>query len=75
MERFNYTRRQRLRGDSLSALWGSALLEGFFKNNKDNVLAVVVEPIQGDAGIIVPPKWLSAKTWSSVSDARSAADC
>ena len=33
----------------------STLLEEFFKNNKDNVLAVVVEPIQGDAGIIVPP--------------------
>ena len=33
-----------------------AILEEFFKNNKDNVLAVVVEPIQGDAGIIVPPR-------------------
>jgi len=34
----------------------SAILEEFFKNNKDNVLAVLVEPIQGDAGIVVPPK-------------------
>ena len=33
----------------------TAILEEFFENNKDNVLAVVVEPIQGDAGIIVPP--------------------
>ena len=33
-----------------------AILEEFFKNNKDNVLAVLVEPIQGDAGIVVPPK-------------------
>jgi acetylornithine/N-succinyldiaminopimelate aminotransferase len=34
----------------------SAILEEFFKNNKDTVLAVIVEPIQGDAGIVVPPK-------------------
>jgi len=33
----------------------SAILEEFFKNNKESVLAVLVEPIQGDAGIIVPP--------------------
>ncbi len=33
----------------------SAMLEEFFKNNKENVLAVIVEPIQGDAGIVVPP--------------------
>jgi acetylornithine/N-succinyldiaminopimelate aminotransferase len=33
-----------------------AILEEFFGNNKDNVLAVLVEPIQGDAGIVVPPK-------------------
>ena len=32
-----------------------AILEEFFKNNKESVLAVLVEPIQGDAGIIVPP--------------------
>lgn len=32
-----------------------AVLEEFFKNNKDNVLAVLVEPIQGDAGIVIPP--------------------
>jgi acetylornithine/N-succinyldiaminopimelate aminotransferase len=34
----------------------SAILEEFFKDNQDNVLAVLVEPIQGDAGIVVPPK-------------------
>jgi acetylornithine/N-succinyldiaminopimelate aminotransferase len=34
----------------------TAMLEEFFKDNKDNVLAVLVEPIQGDAGIVVPPK-------------------
>lgn len=33
-----------------------AILEEFFKNNKDNILAVMIEPIQGDAGIVVPPK-------------------
>jgi acetylornithine/N-succinyldiaminopimelate aminotransferase len=33
----------------------AAVLEEFFKNNEDNVLAVVVEPIQGDAGIVIPP--------------------
>lgn len=33
----------------------TAILEDFFNSNKDSVLAVVVEPIQGDAGIIVPP--------------------
>jgi acetylornithine/N-succinyldiaminopimelate aminotransferase len=33
-----------------------AILEEFFQNNKENVLAVLVEPIQGDAGIVVPPK-------------------
>jgi acetylornithine/N-succinyldiaminopimelate aminotransferase len=34
----------------------TAILEAFFKNNKENVLAVLVEPIQGDAGIVFPPK-------------------
>jgi acetylornithine/N-succinyldiaminopimelate aminotransferase len=34
----------------------TAILEEFFKNNKENVLAVVIEPIQGDAGIVVPPR-------------------
>ena len=29
-------------------------LEKFFSRNKDNVLAVLAEPIQGDAGIVVP---------------------
>ena len=33
----------------------TAIIEEFFATNQDNVLAVVVEPIQGDAGIIVPP--------------------
>jgi len=33
-----------------------AILEEFFRENKDNVLAVLVEPIQGDAGIVVPPR-------------------
>lgn len=33
-----------------------AILEEFFKNNKQNVLAVFAEPIQGDAGIVVPAK-------------------
>ena len=32
-----------------------AILEEFFKSNKESVLAVLVEPIQGDAGIVVPP--------------------
>lgn len=32
-----------------------AILEEFFKNNKESVLAVLVEPIQGDAGIVIPP--------------------
>lgn len=32
----------------------TAILEEFFSNNKDNVLAVLAEPIQGDAGIVVP---------------------
>lgn len=32
----------------------SAVLEEFFSSNKDKVLAVLVEPIQGDAGIVVP---------------------
>ena len=34
----------------------TVILEEFFKNNKENVLAVLVEPIQGDAGIVVPPR-------------------
>ena len=34
----------------------TAILEEFFKNNKENVLAVLVEPIQGDAGIVIPPR-------------------
>jgi acetylornithine/N-succinyldiaminopimelate aminotransferase len=33
-----------------------AILEDFFRNNKDSVLAVLIEPIQGDAGIVVPPE-------------------
>lgn len=33
----------------------AAIIEDFFKANQDNVLAVLVEPIQGDAGIVVPP--------------------
>lgn len=33
----------------------TAIIEEFFKTNADNILAVVVEPIQGDAGIVVPP--------------------
>jgi ornithine--oxo-acid transaminase len=31
-------------------------LEEYFKKNGDQILTVVVEPIQGDAGIIVPPE-------------------
>jgi len=46
-------------GDSVQTVFlpfgETAILEDFFKNNKDNVLAVLVEPIQGDAGIVVPP--------------------
>lgn len=33
----------------------TAIIEDFFKANQDSVLAVLVEPIQGDAGIVVPP--------------------
>lgn len=32
----------------------TVVLEEFFSSNKDNVLAVLAEPIQGDAGIVVP---------------------
>lgn len=32
------------------------LLEDFFKDQGENLAAVVVEPIQGDAGILVPPE-------------------
>ena len=32
------------------------MLEEFFRTNQDRVLAVMVEPIQGDAGIIAPPR-------------------
>jgi ornithine--oxo-acid transaminase len=32
-----------------------AMLESYFASNGDGLLAVVVEPIQGDAGILVPP--------------------
>ena len=34
----------------------ATILEEFFKDNKDKVLAVLVEPIQGDAGIVFPPQ-------------------
>lgn len=33
----------------------TAILEQFFNANQDSVLAVLVEPIQGDAGIVIPP--------------------
>ena len=40
---------------------------------EDNVAAVIIEPIQGEGGFIVPPRRVPARDWPS--SAASTASC